>query len=327
MRNFALGITIGVVLMLSLSGLVDSFPSRSYAPPIAQSLKPVPTWVNQLNCVEPNIETKAQIDLALEILEKTEHVSHITIGAYKYLARRPFQDTKSGTASVCSLDRTTQREILSALRRRNYFRGAIVHLNPILVLRRLGPFDADIQAMLERTAFAENAVGRPSAAEAPRYVHPNEFDLRPLARSTLAEFGSISAELADRAMAEIDTTTLGTSAAQLAVAGNAEGALEKTERIFSNLLEEHQGAIPRDIRDRMYELAYAISYGGDASQKHLSPIIGLLDRKILSAAPPFGLVELSPARMCDVLEHIGGEIAAERALKPPCDRDPRLYAS
>jgi hypothetical protein len=146
-------------------------------------------------------------------------------------------------------------------------------------------------------------------------------DIRSFARTTLAGFGGAAASWADMAFQAISADdALGTSAAQVAVAGGHPQALDRVQGLFTDLLAAYSDdPIPLRVRDRLYELAYAIAMGGRAAQTHAGPIHELLGRKVESWAPPFGMLELPPRRMCRVLEYIGGEEARLAVSKPPCD--------
>lgn len=99
---------------------------------------------------------------------------------------------------------------------------------------------------------------------------------------------------------------MGTGAAQIAVSGGNPKALQIVERLMVEKLATlpKEQAVPWDARNRLYEMAYALAYGGAQAREHIAPLQDLMSRKVQSWAPPFGMLELSPRRMCDVLAKI-----------------------
>jgi hypothetical protein len=76
------------------------------------------------------------------------------------------------------------------------------------------------------------------------------------------------------------------------------------EEILKSIPQDR--TIPRNTRNRLYELAYAIYFSGEDAKKHAAPIRELMTRRVQSWAPPFGMVDLYPKRMCEVLKRIEG---------------------
>lgn len=153
-------------------------------------------------------------------------------------------------------------------------------------------------------------------------------DIRPFARTVLAGFGRQVAFFGDTAFALISSeNSLGTGAARVAAAAGHPDALRKITSLMSELLSSIPAdqAIPWDKRNRLYELAYAISFAGEPGRDHLEPILELMKRKVQSWAPPFGMVELSPKRMCDVLRRISTEKPERNESYPYCLNDEQPY--
>ena len=99
---------------------------------------------------------------------------------------------------------------------------------------------------------------------------------------------------------------LGTSAAAIAVAGGSPEALPTISRLLDAILDSsRKDPIPRQARERFYELAYALAAAGPKAQPYAKPLLRMMERKVESWAPPFGMVALRPRRMCRVLEIIG----------------------
>jgi hypothetical protein len=129
-----------------------------------------------------------------------------------------------------------------------------------------------------------------------------------LARATLASLGHAAARpYADQAFRLISgDDALGTGAAQVAVASGHPGALELVEKLMAEALASvpFGRAVPWHTRNRLYELAYALALGGDEARLHAVPLRQLMEREVQSWAPPFGMIELPPKRMCSVLAKI-----------------------
>jgi hypothetical protein len=94
-------------------------------------------------------------------------------------------------------------------------------------------------------------------------------------------------------------------------------------------MEQLISAIPRDklvprlTRNRLYELAFALGMAGEGAQPYAAPFLELLDRRVESWAPPFGMIGLPPARMCPVAQRIGGSVAEAGRTKDFCARRPK----
>ena len=132
-----------------------------------------------------------------------------------------------------------------------------------------------------------------------------------------------------RALAEMSASDqLGTGAAQIAAASGEPEALAKVERLMADLLAAtpRTKAIPRETRNRLYELAYGLGMAGEQAQPYAAPVTDLLSREVESWVPPFGMIALKPARMCAVARQIGGQIAATARTKDFC-RAPKVFES
>lgn len=99
---------------------------------------------------------------------------------------------------------------------------------------------------------------------------------------------------------------MGTGAAQIAVAGGHPQALQEVEQLMDQLLADlpPDAPVPWDKRNRLYEMAQALVYGGQAAQEHVSPLKALMNREVESNATIFGMVALPPRRMCPLLSQI-----------------------
>ena len=77
---------------------------------------------------------------------------------------------------------------------------------------------------------------------------------------------------------------MGTGAAQVAVAAGYPDALERTEKLMLMRLAALQDilVVSWHTKHRLYELAYAISFSGEAAKQHLEPIKILMRKKVES---------------------------------------------
>jgi len=150
------------------------------------------------------------------------------------------------------------------------------------------------------------------------------LDIRPMARSTLAGLGSHSKPYANLAFEQISIDdAMGTGAAQIAVAGGHPQALQIVERLMAETLVvlPKDKPVPWHIRNRLYEMAHALAFGGDAAKQYLAPLHDLMKRTVQSAAPPFGMGELPPRKMCPVLAKILGLPVLKLEYRYCADKD------
>jgi hypothetical protein len=116
---------------------------------------------------------------------------------------------------------------------------------------------------------------------------------------------------------------MGTGAAQVAVAGGHPQALQTVERLMTETLATlpKNRVVPWDTRNRLYEMAYALAFGGEQAKQYVAPLRDLMGRKVQSWAPPFGMVELPPRRMCRVLATIMEQPVIDPEFKYCADPD------
>jgi hypothetical protein len=184
----------------------------------------------------------------------------------------------------------------------------------IALAQQLGPRDPSIVGAVARTAFHEQPIPGSISRD----------DQRPHARLVLAEFGAAARPWAGQAMAQVSANDqMGTGAAQVAVAGGEPRALAMVQAFMEQILS----ATPKDkplpirARNRIFELTFALGMAGEQAQPYAAPLIELLDRKVQSWAPPFGLIELSPGYACIVAERIGGGVAEIARANHSCQAE------
>ena len=97
-----------------------------------------------------------------------------------------------------------------------------------------------------------------------------------------------------------------------AATGHA-GALDRIKSMMEELLASvpRDKPIPYDTKLRLYELSYAIFFAGAQADDYVSPINELMRRKVASRAPPFGMIEHAPTRLCDLVARLEGQSALQ----------------
>lgn len=271
-------------------------------------------------CVPAEPEEVVRYELAVQVLDVygVDHPNSLSIGAEKFLAHGIYRRDGDRTVQVCSPEGLYHRVADIMAKHKMWRQGRQVEYDLTLAWR-IGEARPEIIEAVAAVAFNE----QPQESE----TFSNE-DIRPFARTVLAGFGRQVASFGDTAFALISSeNSLGTGAAQVAAAAGHPDALRKITSLMSELLSsipENQ-AIPWSERNKLYELAYAISFAGEAGRNHLDPILELMKRKVQSWAPPFGMVELSPKRMCDVLRRISAEKPERIENYPYCLNDRQPY--
>jgi hypothetical protein len=139
-------------------------------------------------------------------------------------------------------------------------------------------------------------------------------DIRPYARTVLAAFGKEATDFSAIAYQQMSAAdSLGTGAAQVAAASGHPDALPRIRKMMEDLIASVPAdkALPYAVRNRLYELSYAIYFSGEGAKEYAAPIKAIMTRTVQSWAPPFGMVEIRPKRMCRLLEHIEGPAAIQ----------------
>ena len=263
-----------------------------------------PRWIQSAKCVEMNAEERAQEQLVVRVLSEFSLHDAMNGVARNHLGYDRYRRENDKSVRLCPFKEFDDTIAKLALEQR-VFNGSYFFDQALRLARRLGPRDEKIINGVATTAFSSKAIPSGSVS----------WDIRPFARVVLAEFGNAAAPWAEQAFQAINTgDPLGTTAAQIAVAAGHPQAAAKVSGLMDDLLLRYPAdPIPRSVRNRFYDLAYALAVLGRDAVPHAKPIIRIMERKVESAAPPFGLVALRPRRMCSVLELIGGA-DAERIL-------------
>ncbi|MER8693539.1 hypothetical protein NKI77_20005 [Mesorhizobium opportunistum] len=261
-------------------------------PPPGLSLSGVST------CVEPNERERTLVKIAVDALAFSgDEAGLLAIGAQKFLSHGLYRRADRESKRVCDTLPEYERAAQFINDSGHLQRGRLVEYGLELIARLPSPSE-NLAKVVAASAFNDSV----QQSE----IFPDR-DIRPLARATLAGLGKRAQPYADQAFELISIEdSMGTGAAQIAVAGEHPMALETVERVMADRLATlpRDRVVPRDIRNRLYEMAYALAFGGTQAKQHVAPLRDLMSRKVQSWAPPFGMIELPPRRMCRVLAKI-----------------------
>jgi hypothetical protein len=266
-------------------------------------------------CAEPNERERALIKTAVDVLAFTSDAAGwLGIGAEKLLSNGYYRRDGQKYQRVC--DALEQFERASNLIRNSDHlrRGRIVEYGLKLIARLPNPGE-DLAKIVAASAFNDG-------------IQYSEIfrnrDIRPLARSTLATLGPLARPYADRAYTQISIEdSMGTGAAQIAVAGGHPNALPTVERLMAEKLAglSKKQVVPWDVGHRLYEMGYALAFGGLQAKEYVAPLRDLMHREVQKWAPPFGMLELPPRPMCEVLARIMQVPVADLEFKYCSDPD------
>lgn len=249
-------------------------------------------------CVEPNEREQALVRAAVDVLEfPAAEAGVLSIGAQKFLSQGLYRGEGRVSTRVCDELEQYERAAQLIINSDHLRRGRIVEYGLQLIAKLPNPSE-DLARLVAESAFNDSI----QQSEVFRFR-----DIRPLARATLAGLGKHALPYATQAFEQISIKdSMGTGAAQIAVAGGHPMALHAVESAMANKLATlaEGRTVPWEIRNRLYEMAYALAYGGMRAKQHVAPLRDLMSRKVESWAPPFGMVELPPRRMCHVLASI-----------------------
>ena len=267
-------------------------------------------------CVTPTADEMALFSIAVQTLEAVkDRLSALGIGAEKFLGDGLYRDG----VRVCDPGGVYDRVAHLSVEHLT-FKYRLVEYQ-LKLAARFGEPDPYIVEAIAKSAF--NGSRQPSETFANR-------DIRPMARSVLAGFREKAAKYATTAYDQMSANdSLGTGAAQVAAAAGHPLALNRIERLMTDTLSAlpEGGVVPWDTKNRLYELAYAFTLVGERGKMHLAPLRQLMTMRVQSRAPPFGMIELQPKRMCDLLAHIVGINSADVQTYPYCADDTVPYDS
>lgn len=255
------------------------------------------------DCVEANTLEQAILEQAASLYESIvddPNMLSIRIGLEKFFGHDLYRGANGKGVFVCPPEHVYRR--LGDLLSSRGFKGRLVEYQLNLASKLPNP-----------NGLIINAVG--SSAFNPGRQESETFrleDIRPTARMVLATFGKEAAAFSDHAYKEMSAVdSLGTGAAQVAAATGHPGALDRIKSMMEMLLSSvpPEKPVPHEMKFRLYELSYALFFAGPEAKSYLAPIKELMRRKVQSWAPPFGMLELSPTRLCDLVARIEGDEA------------------
>ncbi|MBM3527533.1 MAG: hypothetical protein FJX62_05545 [Alphaproteobacteria bacterium] len=307
-----LGIVLATVLLTLLA--------RAYVPAVVWPKAPIrtppmevaPHWLRiASDCDEMNAEERQREELVVQVLRDFRRHATMLVAAKRHLGNDQYRWIDEKTTRRLCLDRRSDDEIAKITLADRTFAGSYLNGDELRLARRLGPRDPKIVEAVAATAFRKFAIINDYGVR---------HDIRSLARVVLAEFGDVATPWSEQAFEAINTNdALGTTAAQLALAAGHPQALARITALLDDILKDNpKDPIPRLARNRFYELAHALALLGPRAQPHAGAVVQIMSRKVQSWAPPFGMLELSPRRMCRVLQLIGGSEAETILLKEVC---------
>jgi hypothetical protein len=302
-------VTFVVIVIAGVVGFSVGRSSTSNSPPIKRPelAKAIPIWIEQLRdptrcrvATDREAEVYSTAVKALE-LEADTRPLWLGIGAQQFLSIGLYREEEHDSSPICPPAGI-------------YARAA----NAITASKSFSTYLVDYQLRLagklpDPSPYVVSAVAAVAFEEKAHHtqdVYLPLLDLRPIARTVLASYGGSASAYRERAFGVMSANdSLGTGAAQIAAATGDPAALDRVKMLMEGILSSIPKAegIGLEQRDRLYELAYAMYFAGPDAAKYASPIQELMDRKVMSRAPPFGLVDLPPKQMCHVLDKIFGQ--------------------
>ncbi|KSB87578.1 hypothetical protein AS593_19455 [Caulobacter vibrioides] len=276
-----------------------------------------PAWLERAPCRPKTEAEQAQSQLALNVLETFDvdenpmqraAVQHF---GHRWSQRRG-ERPEDEASEPCPPPLEMVDRVAAAAVRARIFSRPFLYEDSLALAEQLGPRDPAIVQAVARSAFSDSEI----PADLPR------TDIRPYARLVLAQMGSAEVQpWKARALAQMSAKDqMGTGAAQVAAASGDPAALARVEALMNGLLAgvPNNKPVPRDTRDRLYELAFGLGMVGEIAQPYAAPVEALLSRQVESWAPPFGMIERDPVTLCLAARRIGGKVAAAADAKSFC---------
>ena len=261
-------------------------------------------------CVPMTPSQANRAALALEILGSFSRHASIYRGAMDVFGRpRDAEDFFPG--EIYCVSEGDKEKIARLTVKADAWRG-LVGMSQLKLAFQLGPRDPVIVQAVGNLAFED------------RPIEESIFeDIRPLARSVLASFGTVAGPWREQALAQMAADdSLGTSAAQVAAASGDPEAIRQVAALLEATVdaEPPDEAIGMAATPRVTELAFALGAARAAARPHAPMIVRLLNRDF-TIGSHFGALELAPTSMCRVLRAIGGPEADAATRGPRCQED------
>ena len=295
-------IAAAVLLFGLLLGCKQETKEESWQ--LAEAIPPAPSE----KCLSPNSREEALFDAAAQVIELTEPgtINALNIGAEEFFGNALYRQSGPRGVPVC-IPHSSIRRVANVFAKRDGFGPGGLSEYQLSLASKLPSRSAGVVQRVAEVAFSPE-------------VYPSSImrftDMRPFARTVLASFGNDAVPYASKAYLEISMeNSMGTGAAQIAAAGGHPDALPRIRRMIEKSLASTPAnqPIPRDIRNRLYELAWSLYYAGtESGQSNIDLLHKIMSRKVEAWAPPFGSVSADPKKLCDLLVRIDGEQSAER---------------
>ncbi len=273
-------------------------------------------WTLMTHCETPSEHELKIIETAVEAiaLDHGPIQNSLTVGAQKTLGYGLTRRLAGSSIFVCTPE-SIMEKVGSLIKERQEFGDGQLVEYQLQLAEKIPMPNKIVVEQVGKTAFNES----------PQYSELFlQMDIRPMARSTLATFGKSAAAFQDVAVQQMSSeTSLGTGAAQVAAAVGYPEAIPRIIEMINAMVGQFPAneAIPLGARDRLLELAWAIYFAGENGRNASASVHMLMQRKVESRAPPFGIVGVSPKRLCRVLERIEGPAAT---LEYPYCNDPSI---
>lgn len=247
-----------------------------------------------------NDEEKKKFDLALEnLVIFGNDINAQILGTLKFLSRDMVRKIDGESYWVLPPEYVYKEATKILIKNGSLSRGRLTEYG-LNLIQKMKPPPTELIKRVELSAFNEHM--QESGIFKKR-------DIRPYSRSVLANISRKGADYSEKAFAEMSSKdSLGTGAAQVAVATGHPAALQLVEDMMWQLLNKNPKptAISLETTNRLYELSYALYFGGEASRKHLTPLYEFMERKVQFWAFPFHtMVNVTPKRMCRILKLMG----------------------
>lgn len=252
------------------------------------------------SCAEPTSEEGKTFSLAADVLEQNLRAEGLwlDIGVEKFLAHGFYRATDKGLPIPVCAPQSIYSRAGKVITQRRGLKGHIERYQLELAARIPDP-----------SPYIVDRVGEVAFSQEPHSEREWPYrDIRPVARSVLANYGKHALKYLEVARAQMsDEDSLGTSASQIVGAAGDDSDLRRVEMLMSQRLAStpQERTLSIDERNRLYELAYTFTYAGTRAIAHVGPVKTLMTRKVKSNATIFGLVDLNPKQMCHVLEAVG----------------------
>ncbi|WP_130269169.1 hypothetical protein [Phyllobacterium myrsinacearum] len=303
---------LALVLLGVGVGIGFTFATRKPTQVIEFSAAIPGSYYDFQQCLPPTASELAQYNIAVQTLETLNgEPNWLEVGAEKYLGYGVYRNDATGRGPVCNPDEVYDRVAKLASQHWSTKKGQLAEYQLLLAARLRDPPPNVVKA-----------VGESAFSTSPQISGTlKDQDIRPLARSVLASFHEKAAAYSNIAFEQMSAdSSMGTAAAQIAASTGHPLALGRIETLMTDALFAlpKGGIVPRETKRRLYELSYAFALVGEEGKKHIGPLKQLMKMRVQSWAPPFGMIDSPPKRLCNILAQIAGKDDRELQEFPYC---------